>query len=514
MAVLLAIPACIVSAKIWLLGYSLADVLPRREYTVTFRAELDGNGGEVRVRTFLPVSDDRQQIANEENLTPAFSFTSEMQGRNRVATWQDGGAGQNQQLGYRFSVMSSAVRYELDEDLALPDAYPPSVSPYLKGEDAIQVDAAEIRQTAASIGADLGFVPERLRRIYEMTSGLPQRPFKGTTDALTALRLGEASCNGKSRLFVALARSVGIPARLIGGFVMESGTKRTSHQWVEAYVAGHWVPFDPTNRHFAELPEKYLTLYVGDEVLFRHTADINFKYRFETDTLLVPSPKAKQSFKLFNVWALFERLELSFILLRTILMLPVGALVVVLFRNVIGMPTYGTFLPALIAAASGEAGLWWGVVGVLIVVAVTALARWAFHRLQLLHSPSLAILLAAVAITLLAVSLGADALGLKKLAYVTLFPIAVLAITSERFFLSLTEKGAKTAVKELLGTLVVMAACFVVMSSLALQILLIGFPEFLLVVVALDVYMGRWIGVRLLEYLRFHKLLFPKATAP
>ncbi len=150
---------------------------------------------------------------------------------------------------------------------------------------------------------------------------------------------------------MALARAAGIPARLVGGLILEPGTKKTSHQWVEAYVAGHWVPFCPTNNHFAELPERYLTLYYGDEALFRHTSDINFDYRFEVTSQLVPSPKAKASFKLFNVWALFERMGLSFSLLRTILMLPIGALVVVLFRNVIGLPTFGTFLPALIAAA-------------------------------------------------------------------------------------------------------------------------------------------------------------------
>ncbi len=56
-------------------------------------------------------------------------------------------------------------------------------------------------------------------------------------------------------------------------------------------------------------------------------------------------------------------------------MLPVGALVVVLFRNVVGMPTFGTFLPALIAAAAGETGGPFGVVAVLIVVAVVAAVR-------------------------------------------------------------------------------------------------------------------------------------------
>lgn len=513
MAALVAIPMAIVAAKVVVLDYSLADVLPRRQYDVVLHGSLDGHGGETRVRTFLPATDARQIVSDESNDSPGLSFATDVVGQNRTAVWHGNEVKDGATFTYRFSVLPNAVRFDIDEALPVPDAYPSSVVGALAAEKDVQVDAPEIEARAREIGALDGPVLHRLRVIHDATKSLAQRPFKGTTDALTALRLGEASCNGKSRLFVALARRAGIPARLVGGFVMDVGSKKTTHQWVEAYVGGHWVPFDPTNDHFASLPERYLTLYVGDEVLFRHTADINFGYRFEVSTELVPSPKAKESFRYLNVWALFDRLGLSFLLLRTILLLPVGALVVVLFRNVIGMPTYGTFLPALIAAASGEAGLFWGVVGVMIVVLMAGATRWAFHRLRLLHSPSLAILLAAVALTLLGTALAAEAAGIRKLAYVSLFPIAVLAITAERFFLSLTEKGARTACKELFGTLFVMGACYVVMNSLALQILLIGFPEVLLVFVAVDVYLGRWVGLRVSEYLRFKRILFPGGPA-
>jgi len=294
--------------------------------------------------------------------------------------------------------------------------------------------------------------------------------------------------------------------------ILEQGSKRTSHQWVEVYIAGHWVPFCPTNHHFASLPATYLVLYRGDEALFRHTSDINFDYRFSIDAELVPSPTAKSAFHAFNVWALFDRLGLSFALLRTILMLPVGALVVVIFRNVIGLPTFGTFLPALIAAAANETGAAWGLLGVLIIVTVVGGARWSMQRLGLLHSPTLAILLAVVAFTILGIAMGAEALHVPRLARVTMFPLAVMAITAERFYLALAEHGTRKAGKELAGTLVVMLACHVVMGSLALQVLLIGFPEVLLAVIALDLYLGRWVGVRLSEYLRFRSLILPGAT--
>lgn len=512
-AALMVVPAVVIALKVIVLGYRLSDVLPRTLYRVALTVRLDGHGRDIKVRTFVPVSDDRQTINDEEQRSTELRLAFDTDGGNRVAVWTGGGVGDRAEARYAFSVLTEAVRYDLAPGLEVPASYPESVARQLLPEDAIQVDSPELAALAHRIGADAGDVRHRLDRIYRYVSGLPQRPFKGTTDALTALRLGEASCNGKSRLFVALARHVGIPARLVGGLILRAGTKKTSHQWVEVYVGGHWVPMCPTNHHFAELPASYLVLYRGDQTLFRHTADVNFDYRFAIGTERVPSPKAKAAFKVWNVWALFERLGLPFSLLRTILMLPIGALVVVVFRNVIGMPTFGTFLPALIAAAAGETGAVWGVIAVLILVAVVFVARAAVHRLELLHSPTLAILLAAVAVTILSTALVADRLGLPHLTRITMFPLAVMAITAERFYLSLTEQGPARAGKELTGTLVVMLACYAVMSSLALQVLLIGFPEVLLWVVAANVYLGRWVGLRLSEYLRFRPVLTPGAPS-
>jgi hypothetical protein len=505
-AALLLATSSLMLYKVRALGYSLRDILPVTQYEVTYALDLDGHGGEVKIRSFLPVNDAHQMVSEERDVSGGMHLSQLKEGANRVAVWTGSQVGDGASIRHTFKVVPRRMEYVVPPEMQVPDTYPRSVAVWLRPEKEIQVDAPEIADTVRSIGAD-GTALERLRRIYDFTSGLTARPFKGTTDALTALRLGEASCNGKSRLFVALSRAAGIPARLVGGLILSRGSKRTSHQWVEAYVAGHWVPFCPTNHHFAELPERYLKLYVGDEPLFRHNANVNFQYRFETHTALVPSPKAKASFKLFDVWAVFDRLKLPFSLLRTILMLPVGALVVVLFRNVIGMPTFGTFLPALLAAAAGQTGAIFGVITVLIVVLCAAAARWGLQRLELLRSPTLAILLAAGVFALLLTTMAAERFGIAALGHVTVFPIAVLAICAERFHMSIAEHGATPAAKELAGTIVVMLACHVVMNSLALQVLIVGFPEVLFLVVAANVYLGRWVGMRLSEYGRFRGLL-------
>ena len=507
LALLLLIPTATFIYKVTVLGYRIANILPQTEYRVGLRMTLDGGDGRVRVATYAPADDVRQTIREEsQTAPPALHHTIEAEGLNRQAIWLGAPVPDGVEVRYEFSALLSAVQFTIAPALEVPESYPQTVREFLQPTDEIQVDAPEIRAHLHAIGADRGPLGERLRRIYDATAGLGYRTFKGTTDALTALRLGEASCNGKSRLLVALARATGIPTRLVGGLVLQAGSKRTSHQWVEAYIAGHWVPFDPTNHHFAALPGHYLALYRGDEALFRHTGEINFDYMFTTRERLVPSAEARASFSAFNVWDLFARLRLPFSLLHTVLMLPIGALVVVLFRNVIGVPTFGTFLPALIAASAAATGLLWGMVSLVIVTVSVLFARLGLQRLQLLHSPTLAILLTVVVMAMLGTTLVADHLALEELARVAYFPIAVVAITSERLYLVLTERGTRSGMIHYGGTLLVVLACYLVMNSMVMQVLVSGFPEVLLVVIAANIYLGRWVGVRLIELWRFRGL--------
>jgi hypothetical protein len=58
--------------------------------------------------------------------------------------------------------------------------------------------------------------------------------------------------------------------------------------------------------------------------------------------------------------------------------------------------------------------------------------------------------------------------------------------------------------------MVVVFFCYLTMNSLALQILMIAFPELLLVVIALDKWLGRWVGLRFSEWVRFRAILEPR----
>ena len=511
---MLAIPIGLISYKLFALGFPLSTLVPTVSYQTELIMRLHAHGEDVDVSTYLPRADDRQLITDETNNSGPLSFTVRRDGNNRVAVWHAPNLTGEQSIRYTFTARGRHVQYRIPETLEIPTSYPDSLAPYLKEEPGIQMNAPEI------VAAVHELIPERrlplltiLTRIHRhLQDDLANKNFSGYTDALTALRLGEASCNGKSRLFVAFARHLNIPARLVGGLIMQSGTKRISHQWVEVYINGYWVPFDTINDHFAELPANYLTLYYGDLALFKHTANINFQYDFKMLKRLAPNRSEQgeisdSMFRITDFYALFEQIGISQNLLKILMMLPLGALVTVLFRNVIGVRTFGTFLPALIAAAARETGLLWGMVGFTFIIALSYGIRRFLDWLHLLHSPKMAIMLTAVVVILLAITVIGVHTGLFDLAHISLFPIAILAITAERFAIIEVEQGLREALQITSVTLLVIAACYAVMDSLFLQSMILTFPELLLVVIALNLWLGKWVGMRLLEFVRFRHVI-------
>ena len=514
---LIIFPLGLMVYKLYVLDYPLNDLIPAVSYRIELSMQVDGHGEDINASVFLPKSGTRQRISEEHNDAPGFNLSLQNDPLNRTALWQAESVNGTRTIHYGFSVQAQAVRYQIPASLTIDQPIPEEIKAYLQPEAGVQVQSPLIKEALDRIlpvaNGPLMMVDVLTRIHRHLQDDFANRNFSGYTDALTALKLGEASCNGKGRLFVAMARRLGIPARLVGGLIMQQGTKRTTHQWVEIYVRGHWVPFDTINDHMMVLPSNFLTLYYGDQTLFRHTSNVNFQYHFKTAKQLVPRLEAREALdaswlNIYNFYALFERIGISTNLLKIIIMIPLGALVTVIFRNVIGLETYGTFLPTLIAVAARNTGLWWGLAGFVAIILVVAVVRRGLEWLQLLHSPKMAILLTTVVMTLLGMTVLGVAADLFELAHVSLFPIAILAITSERFAITEEEQGLGKAMKMMGMTLIVTAACYAVMSSLFLQSMFLAFQELLLVVIAINLWLGKWVGMRVTEFFRFRRLVF------
>lgn len=73
----------------------------------------------------------------------------------------------------------------------------------------------------------------------------------------------EAVCVGYTHLLLALARSIGLEARYVSGYVFSDDWQE--HAWAEFNIGGQWVPADPTFREFAFLDARHVASRHSDD---------------------------------------------------------------------------------------------------------------------------------------------------------------------------------------------------------------------------------------------------------
>jgi len=132
------------------------------------------------------------------------------------------------------------------------ERFPPSL--YLRETALTTADAALTAFAAAArdaAGTDvLKLLHALLERVHRELRYDPD-PTQVTTTAAEAFALGGGVCQDLSHIFIAAARSLGIPARYVGGYLRRNDgvtEQNAGHAWVEAFVPDlGWVAFDTAN---------------------------------------------------------------------------------------------------------------------------------------------------------------------------------------------------------------------------------------------------------------------------
>jgi hypothetical protein len=185
----------------------------------------------------------------------------------------------------------------------------------------------------------------------------------------------------------------------------------------------------------------------------------------------------------------------------------VGAFLLVIFRNVIGVKTFGTFMPILIALAFRETELLWGIALFSSLVGLGLAIRFQLERLKLLLVPRLASVLIVVVLLMAALSVLTHKLGLERGLSVALFPMVILTMTIERMSIVWEEQGSKEGLQQALGSLLVAACTYLIITVSYVEHLVFVFPELLFLLLAGTLLLGRYTGYRLLELSRFRALI-------
>ena len=131
----------------------------------------------------------------------------------------------------------------------------PDASRYLAAEPFIESDAPEIRAEADAAVRGIEGDRARAERLTRYVNALlDKKPTVSLPSAREVLRTKVGDCNEHTALYVAMARAVGLPARIAVGLVFVHGAFYY-HAWPEVYVdraagRGLWLPVDPTLNQF------------------------------------------------------------------------------------------------------------------------------------------------------------------------------------------------------------------------------------------------------------------------
>ena len=140
---------------------------------------------------------------------------------------------------------------------------------------------------------------------------------------------------------------------------------------------------------------------------------------------------------------------------------------------------------------------------------VGLLARSYLTRLNLLMVPRISAVVILVIILMKMISVMAYTFGFGPGQTVTFFPLIIIAWTIERASMIWDEDGARTALRQLVVSLLASLPCYWLMGSQTLQYFFFSFPEMNLIVLAVILLIGVYTGYRLSELKRFQPLVMP-----
>jgi hypothetical protein len=475
-------------------------VLPGKStvnWTIEAQISFVADDRPVKMSLYLPRDSEQFTIASENFISRGYGVTTGVKAGNRAATWSIRQAKGPQHLYY------SATVYRVQKgDQPSPAPGKITMPEWTEVErEAVESVLKDLHEKSADLDS---LVPLLINQINHAQSG-----------SEIGLLLGaEGRIDKKIELAVNILAHLAIHARSVHGIrLADRGKNVPLVDWIEVFDGKQWGAYNFDNGE-SELPEDYFPWWRGDEPIL-HAQGVQ-KARAELSVAAKQEEAVRSAGIIgkisqpvlhnFSIFGLPLQVQSVY---RVLLMIPIGALFIVILRNVVGLRTFGTFMPVLIALAFRETQLVWGLALFIVLLAAGMGVRLYLEHLKLLVVPRLAAMLTVVILLMLAFSVLTHKLGLERGLSVALFPMVILTMAIERMAVIWDELGPAEALQQGAGTLAAAAGAYLVMSSRLIEHLVFIFPELLFILLAVTILLGRYSGYRLLEIRRFKAIAEP-----
>lgn len=461
----------------------------REQWEIEARIEFTANGDPAKVAMAIP--DDQQNfiLTDESSSSQGYGIALLEQQGHRKAEWSIRSAEGQQLIYYK-------VRFLADPDAQYQTLPPGKPNPQYF-EDVRQTAALSMLQDAMKRSADN---PTLARELI--------RQLNDEQNQNAALLLN--SMNREDAL-VSLLSMEEVPARTIAALTLEDGRRRQSVQpWVQVWDAQKetWQLFNP--RTGKEGKPDNLLIWSLDyqsllDVIGGRQSDVSFSMIAQDISPETATRKKIEANDLlnFSIHSLPVEEQAMF---KTIMLIPVGALLVVFLRIIVGLKTSGTFMPVLIAVAFVQTELATGIIGFLLIVGTGLMIRSYLSHLNLLLVARISAVIIAVILIISVFTVIAYRVGLLEGLSITFFPMIILSWTIERMSILWEEEGAKEVFIQGGGSLFTAVLVYLAMTSELVRHLTFNFVGLQLIILALILLLGNYTGYRLSELRRFRHL--------
>ncbi|WP_454563936.1 osmotic stress tolerance membrane protein RloB [Pseudomonas sp. AIG] len=453
----------------------------------------------VKIQMFVPPLSRDYVSLNESFISNNYGVAVNRVDGNRKVTWSARRAKGNQTLYYRLVLTK---RYTAEKSKIKGPTFRDSMA--IEGPEKIAAEAllAPIRQHSADVET---FIGEAIKRVNNVND-----------DNVKLLLAGDPSTPHKAKIVELLLSIAHVPVEKVHTIRLVADQPQTPELWLRSFNGNDWLYFNPETGEQG-LPTDRLLWWTGDENLITvdggKKANVTFSLNNSEMNAIrlakLTDENTDANFLEYSLYGLPLQTQQTFMIM---VMIPIGVLVILILRNLIGLQTLGTFTPVLIALAFRETQLGFGILLFTVITALGLSLRSYLEHLKLQMLPRLSVVLTFVVVLIAAISLFSHKLGLERGLSVALFPMVILTMTIERLSITWEERGANHALKVAIGTLFAASLAHLIMTVPELVYFVFTFPAILLILVGFMLAMGRYRGYRLTELVRF-KAFLKKADA-
>jgi len=463
------------------------------EAKITFMAE----GGPVRVTLNQADNTGSMAVLNQETVGEKYLFNTEKNDAGKTfGVWRKDSAQGKQIIFYRVSTYSRNSRTAVNPPAPLTTA--DQILFQGAAEEAANLFVQQIKQVGGNDPVAIA------RELFVQLN-------RAEKQSVQVLLKNKKKYGGFLELSRGLLARAGVHAVKVKGLFLDNeGKGKKLSSLLQVYDNQQWQLIDPKTAT-VRTQDDFILWQSGNEPVFEVTGGTNSSLSFTTSSSMVLASRAsiaagqKSGAMLidFSIYSLPLAEQNTF---KLLLLIPLGALVVVILRNLVGIQTSGTFMPILIALTFLQTTLLWGLALFLVVVSVGLFMRSYLSHLNLLLVPRISAVLVFVIVIFVAISVISIKMDFEQGLQVTFFPMIIISWTIERMSVLWEEEGPRDVFIQGSGSLFTACIVYLVMTNKFLGHLTYAFPELLLVLLAIILIIGSYSGYRLSELRRFEPM--------